>query len=557
MSPRDLNDSKRSESGYFTPLRGIASFENLVALANYQERLKEARKRVWRDRGEPVVELDELSTCINHAVSGGFRAGGLAFAIRALVNLVLALVRIRRLPRNVRIRVVLHALFGLDTWRFAAMLGTFSSTYKFLLNALPILAPSIMPSSREPFYDLEKGSALSVDYDAEPAATPNHTSSSRRPRLSLSTRARLVLIRKRTRKWHAALAGAVAGALAIGFETKSRRKLISQQLFVRGLQGTWNAYSTRWGIKIPHGDILLFSAACAQIMYAFILRPDTLPWSYNAWIQSASMVPVEGVRINRNMYLDHTVKDLTDIDAIVALPTTTAKNATHLLSLRHKLATGQTEGVYIPPYGPCAAIHPAVDRCPTLQVHRFVQVFRWMLPIYGALHLVPALLFRRHAFMKHPGAMLRRSAVGTLRSSAFLGTFVVICQALFCFKHHLHRVLSALSPKSELRALLPQICIDALVSKASIMMMGLSTGFALLVEEKRRRGELAMYVLPKALESAWVMAQGKGWVFRTRGFGDVLLTSWAMGMMMSEYQNAPQNLSGIVRRILYQFIGPN
>jgi hypothetical protein len=49
----------------------MASFDNLVALANHQERLREARKMVWRDRGEPVVELDTLRACLEHAASGG------------------------------------------------------------------------------------------------------------------------------------------------------------------------------------------------------------------------------------------------------------------------------------------------------------------------------------------------------------------------------------------------------------------------------------------------------------------------------------------------------
>lgn len=40
-------------------------------------------------------------------------------------------------------------------------------------------------------------------------------------------------------------------------------------------------------------------------------------------------------------------------------------------------------------------------------------------------------------------------------------------------------------------------------------MPGLLSGLALFVEERRRRAELAMYVLPKALESAWIVARGK------------------------------------------------
>lgn len=58
----------------FTPRRVMMmSFENLVALANHQERLKEARRMVWRDKGQPVVELDTLQQCLTHAMSGAFR----------------------------------------------------------------------------------------------------------------------------------------------------------------------------------------------------------------------------------------------------------------------------------------------------------------------------------------------------------------------------------------------------------------------------------------------------------------------------------------------------
>ncbi|KAI5984942.1 hypothetical protein EDD15DRAFT_2305257 [Pisolithus albus] len=63
---------------------------------------------------------------------------------------------------------------------------------------------------------------------------PDHTpSSQRRVRFSLSAHAREVWVRKRTHRWHAALAGALAGSLAIMFEKRSRRIAIAQQLFVR------------------------------------------------------------------------------------------------------------------------------------------------------------------------------------------------------------------------------------------------------------------------------------------------------------------------------------
>lgn len=52
-----------------------------------------------------------------------------------------------------------------------------------------------------------------------------------------------------------------------------------------------------------------------------------------------------------------------------------------------------------------------------------------MLPIYGALHFVPPILFKWKNFLKDPGAVIVRAGLGSMRSSAFLGVFVVIYQS--------------------------------------------------------------------------------------------------------------------------------
>jgi hypothetical protein len=80
--------------------------------------------------------------------------------------------------------------------------------------------------------DLEVGSPLELSED-RPQTVFELPVAQRRTRLSLTTEAQLILIRKKTRRWHAALAGAVAGGLAIMFEKRSRRTVIGQQMFVR------------------------------------------------------------------------------------------------------------------------------------------------------------------------------------------------------------------------------------------------------------------------------------------------------------------------------------
>lgn len=144
--------------------------------------------------------------------------------------------------------------------------------------------------------------------------------------------------------------------------------------------------------------------------------------------------------------------------------------------------------------------------------------------------------------------MLKRSAYGTARSSAFLGVFVVIYQsehyrfvtptdndtifqssiAYFCIKHNLW-----LSPR--LKWIPPHIRL-ALVSRASWWLGGLLSGFSLFVEDPRRRGELAMYVLPRGLESAWGVMRRRGWVPIVPG-GENLLCAVGMAMVMVSFAN--------------------
>lgn len=161
---------------------------------------------------------------------------------------------------------------------------------------------------------------------------------------------------------------------------------------------------------------------------------------------------------------------------------------------------------YFPYYGTCSAIHPAQSSCWSVPPIRFFQVARWMLPIYSALHLIPAVLFKRETFMRNPLKVLLKAAIGTGRSSAFLGIFVIIYQCKFpfnsrscgftwfflamnCFKNQSHGFLSTLSPSSPLYPLvqkIPKPLIDLLVSKYSFFIPGLFSGLALFVEEVRQ-----------------------------------------------------------------------
>lgn len=71
---------------------------------------------------------------------------------------------------------------------------------------------------------------------------------------------------------------------------------------------------------------------------------------------------------------------------------------------------------------------------------------------------------------------------------------------------------------------IPRPLIDLLIVKQSFFLGGMLCGLALLVEAKHRRPDFAMYVLPKALESAWRMARGRGMVKGPKVGGEVLVS---------------------------------
>jgi hypothetical protein len=84
---------------------------------------------------------------------------------------------------------------------------------------------------------------------------------------------------------------------------------------------------------------------------------------------------------------------------------------------------------------------------------------------------------------------------------------------------------------------IPSWVIDICISKPSFWLGGFLAGLSLFVEERRRRAELAMYVMPKALESTWKIARGKGYLpgseaTRRSGIGEPLLTAIGMAMVM-------------------------
>jgi hypothetical protein len=227
-------------------------------------------------------------------------------------------------------------------------------------------------------------------------------------------------------------------------------------------------------------------------------------------------VPQEIISTHHNM-VRHGTYDPSDLAKMLSQPDLHPDNVTYIEQWRATL----------PPYAPCAGSHPHISRCLSVPQDRILSVARWTLPVYGALHFVPLLFFKRASFARAPGRMALRAAWGTARSTAFLSVAVIMYQGWFCAMQNAHRALSAQRPA------IPAWLIAAVVSRPAHWIGGALAGLSLFAEAKHRRGELAMYALPKGLESAWVTLRGRGLVLHTGKYGNPLVRSFLWFVLAS------------------------
>jgi hypothetical protein len=140
---------------------------------------------------------------------------------------------------------------------------------------------------------------------------------------------------------------------------------------------------------------------------------------------------------------------------------------------------------------------------------------------------------------------LQRSFSGTCRSSAFLATFVAIYQGLVCSQRSIYSALLARNLHS-----LAQFATRPFWAWT----FGFATCLGLFWEAKPRREELALYVLPKALEAFWKTLRLRRVVPRVP-YGELWLNAAGCAVIMDTFAREREALSRLVSLILYQSVG--
>lgn len=222
-----------------------------------------------------------------------------------------------------------------------------------------------------------------------------------------------------------------------------------------------------------HSSTLLFALSCGTIMWAWFYHPTRLPPTYNKWIASAAAV---------NPRLIHLLREAREGKMIYGQDTGHA----HVLQsmcqeYNWPLAWGDP-AVTVPI--PCDVVHMGTG--PNCHYHaavRFTRAFRFALATNLPLQL---LVKARNPSLK----AFTRACKEAIRSSAFLGTFV----GLFYYGVCLSR--TRLGPRLfPYNTITPQMWDSGLCVGTGCVLCG----WSILLENERRREELALFVLPRAL----------------------------------------------------------
>ncbi|RIB15809.1 hypothetical protein C2G38_2039098 [Gigaspora rosea] len=431
-------------------------------------------KENYRNDNKKIVirKPNTPKAIVLHAIFGGLRSYLIAHGIRGGVNFLLNLLAVYRKRKGTIVRAFTHGCFGTDAIRFGVAFGGFSFLWKLINNGLRY-------------------------------------------------------IRKKDDKWNAFVAGSIAGISVIA-EKRERRITIAQQMFVRAVQALYKSGHTREYFDIPHIGLILFALSCGQVLYAYTMRPTTIPPDFLKFMIKTARVPKEALNLN----LKHVRGESINIDDALSI-VTKGKGTKKAFEVASSLPPN-------PIVLPCELVHPRFDSCIYTSVERFYQVFKTIFPVYATLNVVPMFVFKINQLTKDPYTLIKKCVQNTIRSSTFLSVFVSSYQTQICIHRNLVKDIGFKSN-----------------SKYLYWLSGVIAGLAILIEHKNRRNDLTLYVVPKAAESLYKIMCQKNCIFELHRTADVWFFSVAMGVIMACFQHEPTVLTPMTKTLLRGFFGNN
>lgn len=461
------------------------------------------------------------------------------------------------------------------------MFGLWSSSYKFVSNALRLMTPMHKGSSPNALCrsktapvtgSSQDGLMMGEKHHHKHHHKHDHKHDHKHEKHQKHAKAQdswkhLSSYDPRVRYWHPYVAGAIS-SLAMLVERKSLVQSFGPQLFLRGLEGSYRFARSLGYIDIPYGSVLAFGIANAEIISAWLSRPDHLSRAYKRWIDKASEIPLTTL----DVYLDSangTGPSPWDLEKLfggqLPEPISTSPLKYPDMPPTKDAPMGISGDVVAKMYRwfesgdltkfpTCALSHPWTTNHAKASVFNFWSRWKWILPVYLTLYFVPTVFLRPKTLLRSPKTALTRVLTGSARSSAFLAAYIVIVKSFFCFFEGGSDMIRY-SPR--LSKLPGAMTLSNIMKNDNMKVVaGFSSCLSLFLEHKHRRSELTAYVMPKAMEAYWAAGRERGLLPHVP-YGDFLLAMVSVSMIMGAYTHNPTSLSRLVHLVIYQFMGRN
>jgi hypothetical protein len=280
----------------------------------------------------------------------------------------------------------------------------------------------------------------------------------------------------------------------------------------------FNSAKNRRIFHFALGSSLVFIYSSAQVLYSYVMHPDSLSPDIYALMLKSAKIPevilsqfksqslsqsIDSQKLYGHLVNSVGLKNIKNVDVINFL-----KNGNDKLPLS------------------CGFTHPTYESCSNYFLWLFMKAFSEILVVYAPLNFIPLLLFRK-------GAAPLKAVKSTFRSSAFFGVLVASYQLIFCQYRNLFKS----------------------TWKYSYFLIGsLASSLAISVESRNRKRELSMYVLPKAIESLWNIMVKKSWVSKVFNGFETLVFMLSMGIIHSFYSCEKDTVSPYIGQVLKHFL---
>jgi len=288
--------------------------------------------------------------------------------------------------------------------------------------------------------------------------------------------------------------------------------------------------------------IFLMMLSSSQILYSYICEPDSLASSYLGFLITHGGIGDKHGRKSKKLLslMGNVVKATGKSSKFIAPPLDLHVPLPFNESIPSGMPVAQMQDfkelMVSQPHEfiMCALQHSTDKSCIAGSVKAFKAEFSRAFFMYLPLNVVMTFLFGSNRVLAHPVESAVHVLKSVLRSSVFLTSYCTIAWAAPCFFRNMFK-------RDE---------------RWMYFVNGLMSGFCVVIEAPSRRLELALYVLPRAVESLWNVCSKYGLV-RSVPNGEAIVFMIGTSIITTLYQQDPESIDDHYRKVITRFLGVN